>query len=177
MRNHLLATLGAAGLLLGTALPAAAANTFNVQVTAPTVATVTVTSPGNVTCAPGTTLTGIVACTNVVNATGSFRSSKGGTAAITTSAVAGTIAGTAGNSIPVSAITMTCVDAGSSAGHGTPTFAAAAASTTAGTSCASWTGPNIFTYNVNLTFGIDAAQVNADTYTLSSGWTVTASAT
>ena len=45
MRNQLLATLGAAGLLLGASLPAAAANTFNVQVTAPTVATITVTSP------------------------------------------------------------------------------------------------------------------------------------
>jgi hypothetical protein len=177
MRNHLLATLGAAGLLLGATLPAAAANTFNVQVTAPTVATVTVTSPGNVTCAPGNSITGIVACTNTVNATGSIRSSKGGTAALTASAVAATIVGTAGNSIPVSAISMNCVDAGSSGTHGTATFASAAASTIAGTSCASWAGPNVFTYNVNLTFGIDSSQVNADTYTLSSGWTVTASTT
>jgi hypothetical protein len=177
MRNQLLATLGAAGLLLGASLPAAAANTFNVQVTAPTVATITVTSPGNVTCAPGNTVTGIVACTNTVNATGAFRSSKGGTASLTTAAVAATIVGTAGNSVPVSAISMTCADNGSTANHGAATFASAAASTTAGTSCASWAGPNVFTYNVNLTFGIDSSQVNADTYTLSSGWTVTASAT
>lgn len=177
MRNHLLATLGAAGLLLGATLPAAAANTFNVQVTAATVATVTVTSPGNVTCAPGNAVTGIVACTNTVNATGSIRSTKGGTAALTASAVAATIAGTAGNSIPVSAVSMTCADNGSTGTHGAATFASAAASTTAGTSCASWAGPNVFSYNVNLTFGIDSAQVNADTYTLSSGWTVTASTT
>lgn len=176
MRNQLLATLGAAGLLLGASLPAAAANTFNVQVTAPTVATITVTAPGNVTCAPGTTVTGIVACTNTVNATGSFRSSKAGTASLTTAAVAATITGLT-STIPVSAISMTCADNGSTANHGAATFASAAASTLAGTSCASWAGPNVFTYNVNLTFGIDSSQVNADTYTLSSGWTVTASAT
>jgi hypothetical protein len=177
MRNHLLAALGAAGLVLGAALPASAANTFNVQVTAPTVATVTVTSAGNVTCDVGNTLTGVVACANTVNATGSIRSTKGGTASITTAAVASTIAGTAGNTIPVSAITMTCADNGSGSGHGTATFASAAASTTAGTSCASWAGPNVFTYNVNLTFGIDSSAVSADAYTLSSGWTVTASTT
>jgi hypothetical protein len=175
MRKSLLATLGAASLLLGASLPAAAANTFNVQVTAATVATVTVTAPGSVTCAPGTTVSGIVACTNVV--TGSIRSSKGGTASLTTAAVAGTIVGTTGNSVPVSAISMTCADNGSTGTHGAATFASAAASTTAGTSCASWAGPNVFTYNVNLTFGIDSSQVNADTYTLSSGWTVTASTT
>jgi hypothetical protein len=177
MRNHLLVALGAAGLLLGAALPASAANTFNVQVTAPTVATITVTSTGTITCAPGTAVTGVIACTNSVNATGSIRSSKGGVAALTTAAVAPTIVGTLTNSIPVSAITMTCVDAGSTGTHGLATFASAAASTTAGTSCASWAGPNVFTYNVNLNFGIDSANVNADTYTLSSGWTVTASAT
>ena len=175
MRNHLLATLGAAGLLLGATLPAAAASTFAVQVIAPTVASVTVTSPGSVTCAPGTTVTGIVACTNTVNATGSIRSTKGGTAALTASAVA--ITGTLGNTVPVNAISMTCVDAGSTGTHGAATFASAAASATAGTSCASWAGPNVFTYNVNLTFGIDSSLVNSDVYTLSSGWTVTASTT
>jgi hypothetical protein len=177
MRNHLLVALSAAGLLLGAALPAAAANTFNVQVTAPTVATVTVTAPLNVTCNPGTTVSGIVACTNTVTATGSIRSSKGGTSSISASAVAGTIVGTSTNTIPVSAISMTCTDNGSTGTHGAATFATAAASTTAGTTCASWAGPNVFTYNVNLNFGIDSSQVNADTYTLSSGWTVTASTT
>lgn len=177
MRNQLLATLGAAGLLLGAGLPAAAAtNTFNVQVTAPTVATITVTST-TVTCAPGNAVTGIVPCTNTVNATGAIRSSAAGTATLSTTAVAATIAGTAGNSIPVSAISMSCADNGSSTTHGAATFANAAASSTAGTQCASWAGPNVFTYNVNLTFGIDASKVNADTYTLSSGWTVLASAT
>jgi len=158
-------------------LPASAANTFNVQVTAATVATVTVTSPGNVTCNPGNAVTGIVACTNTVNATGAIRSTKGGTASLTAAAVAGTIVGTAGNTIPVAAISMTCADGGSTGTHGSATFAAAAASTTAGTSCASWPGPNVFNYNVNLNFGVDSSQVNADTYTLSSGWTVTASTT
>jgi hypothetical protein len=177
MRHQILATIGAAGLLLGASLPAAAANTFNVQVTAPTVATITVTAPGNVTCAPGNAVTGIVACTNTVNATGTIRSSKGGIASLSTAAVAATIVGTAGNSVPVGAIQMTCADNGSTGTHGTATLASAAASTTAGTSCASWAGPNVFTYNVNLTFGIDSSQVNADTYTLSSGWTVTASTT
>jgi hypothetical protein len=177
MRHQLLATISAAGLLLGASLPAAAANTFAVQVTAATVATVTVTSPGSVTCAPGTTVTGIVACTNTVNATGAIRSSKGGTASLSASAVAATIVGTLTNTIPVAAILMTCADNGSTGTHGTAVLASAAPSTTAGTSCASWAGPNVFTYNVNLTFGIDSSQVNADTYTLSSGWTVTASTT
>jgi len=177
MKSLFLATISAAGLILGASLPAAAANTFNVQVTAPTVATITVTAPGSVTCAPGNTVSGIVACTNTVNATGQIRSSKAGTATLTATAVAATIVGTSGNSIPVSAIQMTCADAGSTGTHGSATFASAAASTTAGTSCASWPGPNVFTYNVNLTFGIDSALVNADTYTLSSGWTVTASTT
>ncbi len=178
MKKTLLATAGAVALaVVSAALPASAANTFNVQVTASTVATVTVTSTGSVTCNPGNTVSGVVACTNTVNATGAIRSTKGGTASLTTAAVAATIVGTAGNSVPVSAISMTCADNGSSGTHGTATFASAAASTTAGTSCASWAGPNVFTYNVNLTFGIDSAQVNADTYTLSSGWTVTASTT
>ena len=177
MRNHLIATLGAAILLLASSLPASASNTFNVQVNAATVATVTVTSPGSVTCAPGTTVTGIVPCTNTVNATGSIRSSKAGTATLTASAVAATIAGTLTNTIPVAAILMSCADNGSSGTHGTGAFASALASTTGGTVCATWPGPNVFTYNVNLTFGIDSSQVNADTYTLSSGWTVTASTT
>jgi hypothetical protein len=177
MRNHHLVALCTAGLLLGAALPAAAANTFNVQVTAPTVATVTVTAPLNVICNPGTTVIGIVACTNTVTASGTIRSSKGGTSSITASAVGATIVGTALNSIPVSAISMTCTDNGSTGNHGAATFASAAASTTAGTSCASWAGPNVFTYNVNLNFGIDSSLVNADVYTLSSGWTVTASTT
>jgi hypothetical protein len=176
MRHQLLATISAAGILLGASLPAAAANTFAVQVTAPTVATITV-SGGTVACAPGNVVTGIVACTNTINATGAIRSSKGGTASLSASAAAATIVGTLTNTIPVAAILMTCADAGSTGTHGTATFASAAASTTVGTSCASWAGPNVFTYNVNLTFGIDASQVNADTYTLSSGWTVTASTT
>jgi hypothetical protein len=175
MRHQLMVAIGAAGLLLGAALPASAANTFNVQVTALTVATVTVTSTGAITCNPGTTVTGVVACTNSVNATGAIRSTKGGTASLTTTAAA--IVGTAGNSVPVSAISMTCVDAGSSGPHGAATFASASASAAAGTACASWAGPNVFTYNVNLNFGIDSSLVNADTYTLSSGWTVTASTT
>jgi hypothetical protein len=177
LKKLLLATIGTAALAIASALPASAANTFNVQVNAATVANITVTSAGSVTCAPGTVVTGVVACTNTVNATGAIRSTKGGTASLTTAAVAATIVGTAGNSVPVGAISMTCADNGSSGTHGTATFASAAASTTAGTSCASWAGPNVFTYNVNLTFGIDAAQVNADTYSLSSGWTVTASTT
>lgn len=177
MKKQLLAGLGIAALAVASALPASAANTFNVQVNAATVATITVTSPGSVTCAPGTTVTGIVACTNTVNATGAIRSTKSGTASLTAAAVAGTIVGTSGNSVPVAAIQMTCADNGSAGTHGTGVFASAAASTTAGTSCASWAGPNVFTYNVNLTFGIDSSQVNADTYTLSSGWTVTASTT
>jgi hypothetical protein len=177
LKQQLIASIAAAALAVACALPASAANTFNVQVNAATVATITVTSPGNVTCAPGNTVTGVVACTNTVNATGAIRSTKGGTASLTTAAVAGTITGTAGNTLAVSAIQMTCADNGSSGTHGTATFASAAASTTAGTSCASWAGPNVFTYNVNLTFGIDSSQVNADTYTLSSGWTVTASTT
>lgn len=177
MRHQLLAAFSAAGVLIGASLPAAAANTFAVQVTAPTVATITVTAPGSVTCAPGLAVTGIVACTNTVNATGAIRSSAGGTASLTATAVAATIVGTNSNSIPVTAIQMTCADNGSTGTHGTATFASASPSTTAGTSCASWAGPNVFTYNVNLTFGINSAQVNADTYTLSSGWTVTASTT
>jgi hypothetical protein len=160
-------------------LPASAANTFDVQVNAATLATVTVTTaPGaNVVCDPGTNVTGIIACTNTVNATGKIRSTTGGIGSLSATAVSATIAGTAGNSVPVGAITMTCADGGSVGTHGAATFASAAASTVTGTSCASWPGPNVFTYSVNLTFGIDASQVNADTYTLSSGWTVTASAT
>ena len=177
MKQQLLASIGAAAIALACTIPASAANTFNVQVNAATVATVTVTAPGSVTCNPGTTVTGIVACTNVVNATGAIRSTKSGTASLTTAAVASTITGTAGNTLAVSAIQMTCADNGSTGTHGAATFATAAASTTTGTSCASWAGPNVFTYNVNLNFGIDSSQVNADTYTLSSGWTVTASTT
>jgi hypothetical protein len=177
LKQQLLASIGAAAIALACALPASAANTFNVQVNAATVATITVTAPGSVTCNPGNAVTGVVACTNTVNATGAIRSTKAGTASLTTAAVASTITGTAGNTLAVSAIQMTCADNGSTGTHGAATFATAVASTTAGTSCASWAGPNVFTYNVNLTFGIDSSLVNADTYTLSSGWTVTASTT
>jgi hypothetical protein len=178
-RNRLLAAAGAAALLLGTTLPASAANTFAVQVNSSTVATVTVTMNAgtNVICDPGTAVTGVVACTNTVNATGNIRSTKGGTGTLTTTAPAATVTGTSGNTLSVSALKMTCVDAGSTGTHGTAVLASAVASASTGVSCASWPGPNIFNYNVNLSFGIDATQVNADTYSLSSGWTVVASTT
>ena len=77
----------------------------------------------------------------------------------------------------VSALTMTCADAGSTGTHGAATLASSAASSSSGVSCASWAGPNVFSYNVNLSFALDASQVSADTYSLSSGWTVIAAAT
>jgi hypothetical protein len=179
VRNYLLAALGTAGLLLGATLPASAAATFNVQVVATMSTSITVTSPaGDVTCNPGNAVTGVVACTNTVNATGTIRSTHGGTSTLTVDSIAGgVISGTGGTSIPVSAVKMTCADNSSTGTHGVGVFASAAASTVAGTSCASWPGPNVFTYNVNLTFGIDSSQVDADTYTLSSGWTVLAATT
>jgi hypothetical protein len=181
VRNHLLAALGTAGLLLGTALPASATNTFSVQVTAATSTTIAVTTTGGnpVTCAIGSgVVTGVVACSNTVNATGAIRSTHAGTSTLTVNAIAsGTITGTGGSSIPVAALTMTCLDGGSTGTHGAATLASAATSTVAGTSCASWLGPNVFTYNMNITFGIDSAQVDADTYSLSSGWTVVAATT
>lgn len=171
--------IAAAALLLGSSLPVSAATSFTVQVNAATVATVAVTmnSGTNVICDPGTAITGTVACTNSVNATGNIRTTKGGSGTLTASAPAATVTGTAGNTLPVSTIKMTCADNGSVGTHGTATLASAAASASTGTSCASWAGPNVFNYNVNLTFGIDASQVNADTYSLSSGWTVVATAT
>jgi hypothetical protein len=35
----------------------------------------------------------------------------------------------------------------------------------------------VFSYNVNLNFGIDQSKVPADTYATQTGWTITASAT
>jgi hypothetical protein len=179
VKTRLLIAAGAAALLLGSTLPASAANTFGVQVTSATVATIAVTMNAgtNVLCDPGTAVTGTVACTNTVNATGNIRTTKGGAGALTTSAPAATISGTAGNTLAVGTLKMTCTDNGSTGTHGAATLASAAASASTGTACASWPGPNVFTYNVNLGFGIDASQVNADTYALSSGWTVVATAT
>ena len=179
MRSQILAAAGAAALLLGSTLPAAAASTFAVQVNAATVATIAVTmnAGSNVVCDPGTAVTGNIACTNSVNATGNIRTSKGGTGSLTTSAPGATLAGTLSNTLAVSVLKMTCVDNASTGTHGTATFATALASASTGASCASWAGPNVFNYNVNMTFAIDASQVNADTYPLSSGWTVAATAT
>lgn len=179
MRTQLLAAVAAATLLIGATVPASAANTFAVQVNAATVGTVTVTMNAgtNVVCDPGTAVTGTIACTNSVNATGSIRTSKGGAGSLSTTAPAATITGTTGNTLAVAALKMTCVDNGSTGTHGAATLASASASSSTGTSCASWPGPDVFTYNVNLTFGLDASQVNADTYSLSSGWTVVATAT
>jgi hypothetical protein len=179
VKTRLLAAAGAAALLLASTLPAGAANTFNVQVNAATVATVAVTmnSGTNVICNPGTAVTGTIACTNTVNASGNIRTTKGGSGALTTSAPATNITGTLGNTLAVNTLKMTCADNGSVGTHGAATLASAATSTTGGTLCASWPGPNVFNYNVNLSFGIDASQVNADTYSLSSGWTVVATAT
>lgn len=177
-RNRLLAAAGAASLLVGTALPASAASTFNVQVNSAVVGTITVTmnSGSNVICDPGNAVSGTVACTNSVNATGNIRTSKSGTGALMTTAPAATVAGTAGNTLPVSALKMTCVDNGSTGTHGTAVFAGGVASSSTAVSCASWPGPDVFNYNVNLSYGIDASQVNADTYSLSSGWSVAVTA-
>ena len=109
MNTRLLAVAGAAALLLGSSIPVSAANTFAVQVNASTIATIAVTmvSGTHVVCDPGTAVTGTVACTNAVNASGNIRTTKGGVGSLTTAAPASTVTGTGGNTLPVAALKMT----------------------------------------------------------------------
>ena len=179
MSKYILVALGIAILFVVPARPVAAASatgTFGVSVIAATQATVTVTGT-TVTCTTGTGLT-VIACSGTIQAAGNMRSTKSGTSTLTLTAPAATIPG-ATSSIPVSALQMTCADNGSSGTFGSATFASAAPSSTTAVSCASWatTAANVFSYNVNLNFGIDQSKVPADTYATQTGWTITASAT
>jgi hypothetical protein len=163
--------------LLSSIHPVSAASTFAVGVAAGTVATVSVAvnGGGNVVCNPGAAVSGVIDCVNTVRASGNIRTTKGGSGSLTVAVAA--VNETNGNILDPAALKMTCRDNGSAGRHGSATFAATAPSTPAGTVCASWLGPAAFTYDVNVSFGIDAARVDTGSYALSSGWTVIAAAT
>ncbi len=181
MKRQLL-TAGAALLVLSSALPISAdagnTGTFPLQVVAGAIASITVqvNGTGTITCDVGTTLSGIVPCTNQVSVSGSVRSSSHGNATLTVTPPGATVPGSNGSSVPVAALQMTCTDNGSSGMHGTATFASATPSSSSGSPCAVWAGPNAFNPAVTISYGIDAAQVPADTYA-PQNWTVTASST
>jgi hypothetical protein len=186
MRVCLPAALVTAVLLINGTFPASAAGRlqlrkasapFTIQVSAATIATLTVTMNrgAEVICNPGTAHTGIVACTNTVNLTGNIRSTRGGTGTLMVTIAP--VIGAAGNILDVTALTISCADNSSTGTHDAATFASAVRLASAGAQCASWSGQNIFRYNVNLSFGIDARQAKADTYPLSNGWTISATAT
>lgn len=182
MLKRLLAAVGAATLVVVGSLPAPAATTgtFDLQVIAGPYASITVSTVGgaSIVCDTGSSVSGVIACTNTVNVIGLLRSRGSGNGTFTVTAPAGTISGSGGSTLNVSALKMTCADNGSiGALHGTPTWASAQASSTTPVQCVQWPGPNAFAPNVNITYGIDAAEAPADTYPLSTGWVVTASST
>ena len=129
--------------------PLSAGSTFAVAVTAGTVATVSVA----------------VNSVNTVSATGNIRTTRGGSGSLTVLFADPT------------ALTLTCREVHSSGRRGAATFAHVAPALPAGTLCASWHGPSVFSYDVDLSFGIDAGRVVADAYPLAGGWTIVAAAT
>jgi hypothetical protein len=176
----------AAVLLLGSAFPAAsasaastaAASPLTIRINATTLADVAVAVRGGpeVVCNPGSMRTGPVACTNSVNLTGHIRTTHNGTG--TLSLTLAPVTGADGNTLDPAAIEVTCSDNDSRGAHGAATFATGVHLSPAGRAqCASWAGPDVFTYNVTLTFAIDAGQGKADTYTLSRDWTLVAEST
>jgi hypothetical protein len=151
---------------------------FSVTVTAAAIAAISI-SANNITCAP-TDASNLHFPCSTSTATGSIRSTgTGGSASLAVSSPAGPIAGTNGNSIPISALQITCTSTGTGVNATPATLATQAALTaSATTSCATWTTlPVVSVLNVLISFFINDTVVAADTYTTLTGFNVTATAT
>ena len=182
--NRVLAVVPAAALgmaiLTGPVSAASSTGTVTVAVTAATQATIGVTysAGSNISCAVGTTVSGVVACTNTATLAGGFRSTKLDTGGTSVSLTGAAITGSGGASIPAAALTMTCTGGttGTPTFAGTPgTLATAVALSTSAVNCQTWTGTIVANYSLVVALSIDAGQVPSDTYTNGS-FTATATA-
>jgi hypothetical protein len=159
----------------------AATDTVNVTVNASTQATIGVTysnTTGPITCDVGTSLSGMVACTNTATLSGGFRSTKNNTGGASVTVTGADITGSGGWTVHPSALQMTCTGGttGSPTYGGTAgTLASGTALSTSAVACQSWTGTIIANYSLDVSLAIDASQVAADTYS-TTGFTATATA-
>jgi hypothetical protein len=180
MFNRILKTAASAAVLAALILPGAAqaatTGTLTANITAPVLATITVSS-GTVTCDVTSTISTTAPCTSSAAIAGSVRSSRN---TITSLTVTGAVINNASstNTIAPSAFAMTCTDSSVGTQHGALTTASASALSTSAVPCASWaanTQGNILTLSDTLAFTINSFLVPADTYT-AANWTVTLTA-
>jgi hypothetical protein len=165
-----------AAIVIPNAAQAATTGTITANITAPVLATITVSS-GSVTCDVSATLSLVSPCTSSAAITGSVRSSRNTVTSLTVTGVAISNASST-NSIAPSAFAMSCADASTGTQHGALTVASASALSTSAVNCASWAanaGGNVLSLSDTLSFTLNSFLVPADTYT-ASNWTVTLTA-
>ncbi|MGB8266228.1 MAG: hypothetical protein WCE44_07915 [Candidatus Velthaea sp.] len=155
---------------------AASTGTVTVNITAPVLATITV-SNGTISCDTTSVISLLAPCTSSATISGSVRSSRNTATSLTITGVAISNSSST-NSVSPSAFAMTCVDSSTGAQHGALTVASATALSTSTVPCASWAANaqgNILSISETLSFTVNSYLVPADTYT-ASNWTVTLSA-
>ncbi len=165
-----------AALFLPCVAQAATTGTITVSLTAPVLATITVSS-GTVTCDVTSALSAAAPCSSAASISGGVRSSRNTITSITVTGAAISNASST-NTIAPSAFAMTCSDASVGPQHGALTVASASALSSGAVPCASWAANaqgNILTLNDTLAFTINSFLVPADTYT-AANWTVTLTA-
>jgi hypothetical protein len=178
--NRFLTTAASAAIIAALIIPnaasAATTGTITANITAPVLATITVSS-GTVTCDVTSSLSATSPCTSSAAISGSVRSSRNTVTSLTVTGAAINNSG-ATASIAPSAFAMTCVDASTGTQHGALTVANASALSTSAVPCASWAanaGGNILSLSDTLAFTLNSFLVPADTYT-AANWTVTLTA-
>jgi len=165
-----------AALIIPNAAAAATTGTITANITAPVLATITVSS-GTVTCDVTSSLSATSPCTSSAAISGSVRSSRNTITSLTVTGAAISNSG-ATNSVAPSAFAMSCLDASTGTQHGALTVASASALSTSAVACASWAGNaggNILSLSDTLAFTLNSYLVPADTYT-AANWTVTLTA-
>jgi len=165
-----------ATLALSSAAQAATTGTISANITAPVLATITVSS-GTVTCDVTSTLSLVAPCTSSAAITGNVRSSRNTVTSLTVTGAPVNNA-TSTNSIAPSAFAMTCTNTSTGTQHGALTLASASPLSTSAVACASWAANaqgNILALDDTLAFTLDSFLVPADTYT-AANWTVTLTA-
>jgi hypothetical protein len=166
----------AAVLLVPATAQAATTGTVSANITAPVLATITVSS-GTVTCNVTSTLSTTAPCTSSAAISGNVRSSRN---TVTSLSVTGAAISnsTATFSVAPAAFAMTCADASTGTQHGALTLASATALSTSAVNCASWAANgqgNVLSLSDTLSFTLNSFLVPADTYT-PANWTVTLTA-
>jgi hypothetical protein len=165
-----------ATLALSSIAQAATTGTITANITAPVLATITVTS-GTIACDVTSALSLVAPCTSSAAISGSVRSSRNTVTSLTVTGAPVNNA-TSTNSIAPSAFAMTCTNASTGTQHGAVTLASASPLSTSAVACASWAANaqgNILSLSDTLAFTLNSFLVPADTYT-AANWTVTLTA-